>query len=57
VQLGYNGLAEAIVFLPQFREEGLVLPDRGSVVQLNRLGNLLPLRVNGTEAGGDGRWH
>lgn len=44
VQLGYDGQARAILFLPTWGEEGLDLPERGQLVdelRLARLGQLL----------------
>ena len=51
VQLGYNGAADALVFLPEVGGGGVHLPDRGSLVDAKQLRNLAPLKV--AERGGD----
>ncbi len=45
VQLGYNGAAAALVFLPEFGTGGIHIPDRGSIVDEKRLSNLSMLKV------------
>lgn len=45
VQLGYNGMAEPILFVPEWTEEGFHLPTTGTVVDRERLGRLAPLKV------------
>ena len=52
VQLGYNGNATPLVFMPQVAANGISLPDRGSVVDEKTLSNLQPLKLaaaQGTE--------
>jgi hypothetical protein len=53
VQLGYNGNATPLVFVPQLAATGMQLPDRGSVVDEQTLRNLQPLKVASTQQGGD----
>jgi hypothetical protein len=45
VQLGYNGEAKALVFVPVFDNSGVSIPDRGTVVDEKQLRNLSPLKV------------
>ncbi len=45
VQLGYNGNAQALVFLPEISPRGMHLPERGSVVDDAELKNLSALKV------------
>jgi hypothetical protein len=45
VQLGYNGAAAALVFMPQIGGRGMHLPTRGSVVDEKQLKNLSALKV------------
>ncbi len=45
VQLGYNGNAQALVFLPEIGGRGMNLPERGSAVDDNQLKNLTELKV------------
>ncbi len=45
VQLGYNGDAEALLFLPEMVEGALVLPDEGKFVEEWQLNALAPLKV------------
>ena len=45
VQLGYNGAAAALVFLPEFGTGGMHIPDRGSIVDEKQLSNLSMLKV------------
>ncbi len=45
VQLGYNGNAQALVFLPEIGGRGMHLPERGSIVDEAQLRNLAALRV------------
>jgi hypothetical protein len=45
VQLGYNGAAQALVFLPELDGRGVHLPDRGTMVEDNQLKNLSLLKV------------
>jgi len=53
VQLGYNGNATPLVFMPQVGANGISIPDRGSVVDEKVLSNLQPMKMaqaQGTEA-------
>ena len=53
VQLGYNGTATPLVFMPQLGATGIAIPERGSVVDENTLRNLQPLKVAaGNDSGG-----
>lgn len=45
VQLGYNGAGKAIVFVPELNATGLSIPERGSAVDDDQLGNLTLLKV------------
>ncbi len=45
VQLGYNGKGEALLFLPELVGGGFEIPDRGTRLDDNVLGNLVPLQV------------
>jgi len=45
VQLGYNGNATPLVFMPQVGANGISIPDRGSVVDENTLANLQPMKL------------
>ena len=45
VQLGYNGNATPLVFVPQLGAGGIAIPDRGSVVDESALRNLQLLQV------------
>jgi hypothetical protein len=45
VQLGYDAEAKALVFVPEWTEAGLAIPDTGSAVDRQRLSGLAPLRV------------
>lgn len=45
LQLGYNGEGRAIVFVPTLREAGLTLPERGTVIDDDRLRHLERLLV------------
>ncbi|MFL5320131.1 MAG: hypothetical protein ACJ790_10790 [Myxococcaceae bacterium] len=45
VQLGYNGEAQAILFVPEWTASGLGFPERGSVVDAAPLSELEPLNV------------
>ena len=57
LQLGYTGNAEAILFVPEWRAEGLHLPEKGTRVDGPRLSRLQPCRVPGTDAGRTGALH
>lgn len=45
VQLGYNGTAEPILFVPEWTATGLSFPTVGTVVDRARLESLTPLKV------------
>jgi hypothetical protein len=45
VQLGYNGMADAILFVPEWTAAGLRFPTTGSVVDRAQLQRLVPLKV------------
>src|SRR5512143_232127 len=46
VQLGYNGAGKAIVFIPELAGGVIGVPERGTFVEDNELGNLVPLKLN-----------
>jgi hypothetical protein len=45
VQLGYNGDAEPILFVPEIRESGLNIPESGMRIDRSRISRLAPLKV------------
>ncbi len=45
VQLGYNGMAEPILFVPEWTATGMHFPTTGTVVDRGRLQLLSPLKV------------
>jgi hypothetical protein len=45
VQLGYNAQAEPLLFVPQWSEEGLALPERGTRIDPEKLGRLFAVKV------------
>ena len=45
VQLGYDGEAGAILFVPEWTRRGLTFPERGTKLDENRLTELTPLKV------------
>jgi hypothetical protein len=45
VQLGYNGMAEPILFVPEWTSTGLAFPATGTLVERARLDQLVPLKV------------
>lgn len=49
VQLGYNGRAEPILFVPEWTELGLAFPEIGQVVSDSCLDKLTPLLVKEAE--------
>jgi hypothetical protein len=49
VQLGYNGMAEPILFVPTWTPGGLSLPTQGTLVDRERLTRLTPLKVAESE--------
>lgn len=51
VQLGYDGEATPLIFVPEFTSKGLGFPERGNRLDGDLLGRLTPLRVaQGAEA-------
>jgi hypothetical protein len=55
VQLGYDGGARPLLFLPAFSASGLELPERGAAVDPKDLRRCSPLKVHGT--GGSAPFH
>lgn len=53
VQLGYNGNGKAIVFIPEYAGGVIRVPDRGSVVDEDRLENLIQLKFPEVEQKND----
>jgi hypothetical protein len=45
VQLGYNAEAEPLLFLPEWTESGLAIPEMGAPIDVDRLPCLVALRV------------
>ena len=45
VQLGYNGEGRALLFLPRLAPSGVVLPERGTAIDDDRLASLRFLQV------------
>jgi hypothetical protein len=45
VQLGYDAEATALLFLPEWTDSGLAIPDLGLRIDADRLACLVPLRV------------
>ncbi len=45
MQLGYNGEAEPIVFIPELRTAGLAIPESGMRIDRSRISKLQPLKV------------
>ena len=45
VQLGYNGEAQPLLFLPEWTDVGLAIPEMGVAIDHDRLACLAPLRV------------
>ena len=45
VQLGYNAAAEPILFVPEWTEAGLALPEQGTPIDADRIARLAPLKV------------
>jgi hypothetical protein len=54
VQLGYNGEAEPILFIPEWTEQGLSLPTNGTRVDRERLEQLALLKVARSETASSG---
>ena len=45
VQLGYDATARALLFVPEWTEAGLAIPETGSALDDGRVGKLVPLVV------------
>ncbi len=45
VQLGYNGAAEPILFVPEREKLGVAIPTQGSALDAKALANLAPLKL------------
>lgn len=45
VQLGYDGKATPILFVPEWVNEGLRIPERGTPIELGRVENLVKLAL------------
>lgn len=45
VQLGYNGAATPLVFVPEITATGIYIPERGTIVDDKQLPNLVPLKL------------
>jgi hypothetical protein len=45
VQLGYNGDAEPILFVPELRTQGFHIPESGMRIDRSRISKLQPLKV------------
>lgn len=45
VQLGYNGEAEPLLFVPEWTESGLAIPEMGLAIDADRLRALAALKV------------
>jgi hypothetical protein len=50
VQLGYNGAGKPLVFTPELGPAGMAIPERGTAIDDDALGNLARLRVNEAQA-------
>lgn len=58
VQLGYDGEATALLFVPEWSSRGLAFPERGTRLDSSRLSQLEMLRVaHGTQAPADAFVH
>jgi hypothetical protein len=55
VQLGYNGDAEPILFVPEVREAGLAIPENGMRIDRARISKLTPLKVAMTTPSDQGK--
>jgi hypothetical protein len=51
VQLGYDGDGRPLLFVPEWTEAGLGLPELGLPIDEDRLGRLVPLKVAEAEPG------
>ena len=45
VQLGYNGAAEPILFIPEFGADGIEVPERGTRIDESAYACISPLRI------------
>ncbi|HEY3358485.1 MAG TPA: hypothetical protein VGQ83_34880 [Polyangia bacterium] len=45
VQLGYDGEARPILFVPEWTERGLAIPERGSLIDIDGLAKIAPLKL------------
>lgn len=45
VQLGYDAEARALLFVPEWTESGLAIPETGALLDADRLAKLSPLKV------------
>jgi hypothetical protein len=52
VQLGYNGEAEPLLFLPEWTRSGLAIPELGTRIDVDRVAALVRLTVASGEQGG-----
>lgn len=53
VQLGYNGNAQAILFVPELTKNGIQLPQRGTIIDDKNLKHLILVRVGQREETGE----
>lgn len=53
VQLGYNGNAKPLLFVPELAAASIQLPERGTAVDDKALENLVLLRMAERQGGGD----
>ncbi len=45
VQLGYNGHAEPLLFVPELTADGLAMPELGSALDVSRISSIVALKV------------
>jgi len=45
VQLGYDGAATPLLFVPEWTAEGMVVPETGTAIDSERLAMLAPIKV------------
>lgn len=57
VQLGYNGEATPILFVPEWSDAGLAIPEVGQPLDSERLGKLQALKVPRPHTHADGSKH
>jgi hypothetical protein len=55
VQLGYNGKAQAILFIPRFEAGAIALPSEGTLIDDNALAKIKPLKVPDSSKTADDR--